>query len=244
VTASEPNRVYHAGLVLRVGTPLLAVLTAAATTAGIQAALPIDAFWVPVVAAAGGVGIACILLLWRRATSMQLEVFDDWFRVTRPDTTLIARWGDIVEVYSPTSRRRRLLGRHEYHVVLGGGISLRLGSEVGADAFLGNEIERRTRTAITGRADSKITDGIPVDFGPITVSADGIQVRAVGTKEIPFDRIRSHKLTGRHYLIRSLDGRRTHAVRVSRIPSPGSLHDLIERRMESSRAARVPAARF
>lgn len=235
MSTPEPLRVYHAGAVLRIGTPLLAVLTAAATTAGIQTALPVRGFWVPVVAGAGGVGIATLVLLWRRVTGARLEVFDGWFRFTDPDHVLIAHWADVVKVYSPTTRRRRHLGRHEYVVVLGGGARVRLGTEIGADADLGAEIDLRTRQTVADRTESHLATGREVDFGPITVSASGITVRSLGTRSIPFDRVRSHRLAGRHYLIRSLDRKGTTAVPVSRIPSAAALHQVVEQRMEMAR---------
>lgn len=239
----EPARVYHAGPVLRIGTPLLAVLTAAATTAGIQTVIPVRGFWVPIVASAGGIGLALLFLLWRQVTAARLEVFDGWFRFTSSRRTLIAHWEDVVEVYSPTTRPRRHLGRPEYVVVLSGGTKLRMGSEIGADAELGREIERRTRDVIAARTESHLKTGREVQFGPITVTADGISVRALGRTEIPFDRLRSHRLNGRHYLVKSRDRRRTTAVPVSRIPSPSALQQVIEHRVEQAAASRTPAGR-
>jgi len=74
--SSEQGRVYRAGPILRLGAPLMAVLTAAVTTAGIHALAPVDWVWAPVVAAAGGVGVASMLLLWRRVTSGHLEMLE------------------------------------------------------------------------------------------------------------------------------------------------------------------------
>jgi len=135
-----------------------------------------------------------------------------------------------------------LLGRHEYVVVLGGDTSLRFGSEIGADASLGEEIERRTRSTVAARAEAHISSGMDVAFGPITVSADGLEVHTLGTRSIPYDRVRDHRLTGRHYLIRSLDHRRSSAIPVSRIPNPGALHDVITHQIEAAHAARMPGS--
>ena len=98
-----------------------------------------------------GSRVAALLLLWQNVTRRHLEVFDGWFRYVTPGRTLIAHWDDVVEVFSPTSRQRRFFGRHEYVVVLGGGTTLRLGSQIGADAHLGNEIETKTRNVIATR---------------------------------------------------------------------------------------------
>jgi hypothetical protein len=221
--------------------PLLAVLVAAATTAGIQVVLPLRGPWVPVVAAAGGVAVASTLLLWQHVTRRQLEVFDGWFRYVVPGRTLIAHWDDVIEAFSPTSRRRHLLGRHEYIVVLGGGITLRLGSEIGADADLGDEIEARTRGVVAARTAAHIASGRRVAFGPIGVTKDGITVKGIRTRSIPFDRIRDQRLQGRHYLLRSLDNHHTSAIRVSRIPSPGALFDVVEQGRQKASAKPIPA---
>ena len=240
MTESEQARIYRAGHILRIGSPLLAVLTAAITTAGIQALSPLDGVWVPVVAAAGGIGVASMLLMWRRVTRGHLEMFNGWFRYVRPERTLIARWEDVVGVFGPSTRRQKWGGRYEYVVVLGGGTSLRMGTEIGADAALGDEIERRTRSTVAARAEAHITGGLTVPFGPITISSDGLEVRTFGTRSIPFDRIRDHDLKGSRYLIRSRDHRRASAVPVSRIPSPGALHDVITHHVETTRSARRP----
>ncbi len=238
----EPTRIYHSGPILRIGAPLLATLVAAATTAGIQAVLPLRGPWVPVVAAAGGVAVTSLLLLWQHVTRRHLEIFDGWFRYIVPGRTLIAHWADVVEVFSPTSRRRRLLGRHEYFIVLGGGTTLRLGSEIGADAYLGNEIETRTRGVIAARTAAHISSGRRVEFGPIAITKDAISVKGIRTRTIPFDRVRDQRLNGRHYLLRSMDNHHTSAVRVSRIPSPGALHDVVEQQIEMARSGQHPAS--
>lgn len=238
----EPNAVYRSGRVLRLGTPLLASLVAAATTAGIQTVLPLEGPWVPVVAASGGVAVAALLSMWKSVTRRRLEVFDGWFRYVLPGRTLIAHWDDVIAVFGPAGRRRRLFGRHEYALVLGGGTTVRLGSQIGADVGLGDEIEARTREVITARTAAHLASGREVAFGPITVRADGIEVRAMGKRTIPFDRLRDQRLGRRHYLVRSLDSRRTTAVPVSRIPSPGALHDLIEREVTKARDRKSPAA--
>lgn len=242
VNRTQPTRIYHSGRILRAGTPLLASLVTAVSAVGIQSVIPMRGPWVPVVAAAGGVAIAALLLLWRNVTRCHLELFDGWFRYVVPSRTFIAHWEDVLEVRSSNAKRRRFLGRHEYTLILGGGSSLRFGSQIGADAALGDEIEARTRSVIAARAGARIAAGRPVEFGPITVTADGIEVKSIGTRSIPFDRVKDHKLRGRHYLIRSLDGHRTTAVPVSRIPSAGALHDLVQRGMEVAREARRPAA--
>ena len=236
----EPNRIYQSGRILRIGAPLLASLVAAATTAGIQAVMPMEGPWVPVVAAAGGVAIAALLLLWQHVTRRHLEVFDGWFRYVQPGRTLIAHWDDVIEVIGPVSRRRRFLSRHEYVVVIGGGTTLRFGSEIGADAALGDEIESRTRGVIAARTSAYLSTGRDVHFGPITVTADGVEVKTLGTRSIPFDRIRDHGLNGRHFRLRSMDNSRTLAVRIGRIPSPGAFHDVVEKQMESARDERRP----
>jgi len=219
---------------------VLAALVATVTTASLQAVVPLDGAWSPVVAVAGGVAVAALLLLWQDVTRRHLEVFDRWFRYVTPGRTLIAHWDDVVEVFSPTSRQRRFFGRHEYLVVLGGGTTLKLGSQIGADADLGDEIETKTRSVIATRSAAHIASGRKVAFGPISVSADGIKVKTFRTRTIPFDRIRDQRLNGRHYLLRSLDGRRTMAIRVSRIPSPGALHDIVHDGMEAKKAVSRP----
>lgn len=236
----EQARIYRAGHILRIGAPLLAVLTAAVTTAGIQALSPIDGVWAPVVAAAGGTGVASMLLMWRRVTRGHLEIFNGWFRYVRPERTLIARWDDVIGVFGPTTRRQKWGGRYEYVVVFGGGTSLRMGTEIGADAALGEEIERRTRSTVAARAEAHISGGLGVPFGPITVSSDGLKVHTLGTRSIPFDRIRDHELKGNRYRIRSMDHRRASVIPVSRIPSPGALHDVITHRVEAALSARRP----
>jgi hypothetical protein len=240
VNGPEQARIYRSGRILRIGTPLLAVLTAAATTAGIQTLSPIDGVWAPVAAAAGGVAVASMLLMWRRVTRGRLEIFDGWFRYIRPERTLIARWEDVVRVFGPTTRRQRWGGRYEYVVVLGGGTTLRMGTEIGADAALGDEIERRTRSTVAVRTEAHISGGLEVPFGPITVSSDGVKVHTLGTRSIPFDRIRDHSLKGRNYRIRSMDHKRASTIPVSRIPSPGAMHDVIARHVEAARSARKP----
>ena len=229
---SEPVRVYQSSPILRLGSPLLAVLVAAATTAGIQTVIPYQGPWAPVIGAVGGTALASALLLWTSVTRRRLEVFDGWFRYVLPHRTLIAHWDDVLEVYSPTTRRRRLLGRHEYVVVLGGGTTLRLGSQVGADAELGDEIEARTRSVVAARAAAHLDRGREARFGPITVAADGIEVRSLGRTMIPYERLRDQRLGGRHWFVRSKDRRRTIAVPISKIPSPGALCDLIDRQVE------------
>jgi hypothetical protein len=221
---------------------LLAALVVAVTTASLQAVVPLDGAWSPVVAVAGGVAVAVLLLLWQHVTRRHLEVFEGWFRYVTPGRTLIAHWDDVVEVFSPTSRQRRFFGRHEYVVVLGGGTTINLGSQIGADAKLGREIETRTRSVIATRSAAHIASGRKVAFGPISVSEDGIEVKTLRTRTIPFDRIQDQRLKGRHYLIRSKDGRRTAAIRVSCIPSPGALHDVVNDRMEATRASRPGSA--
>jgi len=188
----------------------------------------VDAIWVPVVAAAGGVAIASLLVVWRRASIARLEIFQDWFRYQQRDRTLIAHWGDVVKVYGAGNRRRRLLGRHEYLVVLGGGARLRFGAEIGADADLGEAIESRTRRAIASRAEAQLSNGIDVGFGSIVVGGDGIRVRTRRTETIPFGRIRSQRISARRYVIHTWDRRRPYAVPLSRVPSPGALHDLVD----------------
>jgi hypothetical protein len=206
----------------------LAILTAAATTSGIQAVIPVDAIWVPVVAAAGGVAIASLLVVWRRTSIARLEVFECWFRYQQRDRTFIAHWGDVVKVYRAGSRRRRPLGRHEYLLVLGGGARLRIGAEIGADADLGEFIESRTRRAIASRAAAQLSNGIEVGFGPIVVGGDGVRVRTLRTETIPFGRISSQRITDRRYEFHTRDRRRPYAVPLCRVPSPGALHDLID----------------
>ena len=196
----------------------------------------------PVMAAAGGAGVTSMLLLWRRVTRGHLKTFEGWFRYVQPDRTLIARWDDILEVFSASTRRRRLLGRHEYVIVLGGDTSLRFGSEIGADASLGDEIERRTRSTIAARAEAHIPSGIEVGFGPITVSTDSLEVHTLGTRSIPYARARDHRLAGRRYLIRSLDHRRTSSIPMPRIPNPAALHDVITHQIEAACTTRKPGA--
>ena len=132
------------------------------------------------------------------------------------------------------------MGRYEYALVLGGGTTVRLGSQIGADAGLGEEIEARTRDVIAARAAAHISSGREVGFGPVTVRADGIEVRAMRRKTIPFERLGDQRLEGRRYLVRSLDDRRPTTVRVGRIPSPGALHDVIEHEVERAQRARRP----
>lgn len=238
---SPAGHIYQSGPILRIGVPVLASLVAAVTTVGMQAVLPISGLWAQVLAVSGGVAMATLLLLWHHVTRRRLELFEGWFRYVLPGRTLIAHWDDVVGVLSPTSRRRRFLGRHEYVLVMGGGNKVRLGAQVGADAALGTEIETRTRGVIASRTEAHIDSGRRVAFGPITVGADGIEVKTMGTRSIPFDRIRDHRLKGRHYLIRSMDSRRTSALPVSRVPSVGALSDVVERRREQAIRGRLPA---
>lgn len=240
---TQAGRIYQSGPVLRIGVPVLASLVAAVTTVGMQAVLPLSGLWAQTVAVSGGVAVASLLLLWHHVTRRQLELFDGWFRYVLPGRTLIAHWNDVVGVLSPTSRRGRFLGRHEYVLVLGGGTKVRLGTQIGADASLGTEIETRTRRVIASRTEAYIDSGRRVAFGPVTVSADGIEVKTMGTRSIPFDRIRDHRLKGRYYLIRSLDSRRASALPVSRVPSVGALSDVVENRREQAIRERLPAGK-
>jgi hypothetical protein len=214
---------------------------AAGTASAIRSIWPVGGIWPAAVAAAGGVAVATLLILWSRLRNRRLELFADGsFRYAEPDRTVIARWDQIALVYGTTSKPRRFLGRHEYRV-LAGDVWLRLGTEVGADAELGVEIDLRTRPNVVARTDTLLSGGVPVDFGPITLTPDGLQVRSIGKHSIPYHRLRSHHLGRRHYLFRSFDEKRTLAVPVTRIPSPAALHEVLEERVARARRATAAA---
>jgi hypothetical protein len=232
-----PERIYRARAVIRFGLPLMtmAAIISSAWLAGRDSA-PGTEPWLTAGFIACGVAAIALGLMSARAMGRRLEVYEDWFRYRRVAKVVAARWHQVEAFYTATSSldpstRRRIAGRYEFGIVVGGQ-RLDLGTAIGADAALGMVIDARTRPRVVARTAARLRAGRAVTFGLVSLAPDRLTFRSVGARSIPLSKLESHKLEHSRYIFRAVDRKRPVVIPVGRIPDPFALHQAIEQRTD------------
>jgi len=150
-----PERIYRARAVIRFGLPLLTLtaIIASAWLAGRDSA-PGTEPWLTTAFIACGVAAVAVGYMAAHALGRRLEVYEDWFRYRILTRVIAARWHQVEAFYTATagidpSSRRRLAGRYEFGIIVGGR-RLDLGTAIGADAALGVVIAPLPGSALEG----------------------------------------------------------------------------------------------
>ncbi len=230
-----PERIYRARAVIRFGLPLLTLtaIIASAWLAGRDSA-PGTEPWLTTAFIACGVAAVAVGYMAAHALGRRLEVYEDWFRYRILTRVIAARWHQVEAFYTATagidpSSRRRLAGRYEFGIIVGGR-RLDLGTAIGADAALGVVIDARTRPQVVARAAARLRAGRTVPFGLVIVEPDRLSFKSVGARPIPLSKLENQKLEFGRYIFRAVDRKRPVTIPVARIPDPFALHELIEQR--------------